>query len=132
MLAYLLDSGSGPVCTLVPLSGWAVFISGILIGYGPIVTVEDGMSVFIQSIPYNFYGWIALILAGIIGYQILPNFGPMRKAEQRALKQGKVLRDGAVPLTGKEMAISATNHIGISSSGASQPKATAPESLPLA
>jgi len=103
MLAYLLDSGSGPVCTLVPLSGWAVFISGILIGYGPIVTVEDGMSVFIQSIPYNFYGWIAVILAGIIGYQILPNFGPMRKAEQRALKQGKVLRDGAVPLTGKEM-----------------------------
>jgi Na+/H+ antiporter NhaC len=103
MLAYLLDSGSGPVCTLVPLSGWAVFISGILIGYGPIVTVEDGMSVFIQSIPYNFYGWIAVILAGIIAYQILPNFGPMRKAEQRAFKQGKVLRDGAVPLTGKEM-----------------------------
>jgi Na+/H+ antiporter NhaC len=103
MLAYLLDSGSGPVCTLVPLSGWAVFISGILVGYGPIDSTESGMAAFIRSIPYNFYGWFAVILAGIIAYQIIPNFGPMRKAEERALKQGKVLRDGAVPLTGKEM-----------------------------
>ena len=103
MLAYLLDSGSGPVCTLVPLSGWAVFIAGILKGYGPIVTAEDGMAVFIRSIPYNFYGWLAVILAGLIAYRLVPNFGPMRKAEDRAVKTGKVLRDGAVPLTGKEM-----------------------------
>ena len=103
MLAYVLDSGSGPVCTLIPLSGWAVFIAGILIGYGPIETVEDSMTVFIRSIPYNIYGWSAVILAGLIAYQIIPNFGPMRKAEERALKYGKVLRDGAVPLTGEEL-----------------------------
>lgn len=103
MLAYLLDSGSGPVCTLVPLSGWAVFIAGILIGYGPIASAEEGMAVFIRSIPYNFYGWFAVILAGLIAYQIIPNFGPMRKAERRAHRQGKLLRDGAVPLTGREM-----------------------------
>ncbi|NQV36540.1 MAG: transporter [Candidatus Marinimicrobia bacterium] len=103
MLAYVLDSGSGPVCTLVPLSGWAVFIASLLIGYGPIKTAEDGISVFIQSIPYNLYGWLAVILAGLIAYQIVPNFGPMRKAEHRAQKYGKVLRDGAVPLTGKEL-----------------------------
>ena len=102
MLAYVLDSGSGPVCTLIPLSGWAVFIAGILIGYGPIETVEDSMAVFIRSIPYNIYGWSAVILAGLIAYQIIPNFGPMRKAEERARKYGKVLRDGAVPIEGKK------------------------------
>ena len=63
MLAYLLDSGSGPVCTLIPLSGWAVFIAGILKGYGTISTAEEGMNVFIKTIPYNFYGWLAVILA---------------------------------------------------------------------
>jgi Na+/H+ antiporter NhaC len=47
MLAYLLDSGSGPVCTLIPLSGWAVFIAGILVGYGSITTAEEGMPVLI-------------------------------------------------------------------------------------
>ncbi|MFQ5706706.1 MAG: Na+/H+ antiporter NhaC family protein [bacterium] len=103
MLAYLLDSGSAPVCTLVPLSGWAVYIAGLLKGYGPISTVEDGVSVFIKAIPYNLYGWFAVILAGLIAYQIVPNFGPMKKAELRAKDEGKVLRDGATPLTGEEM-----------------------------
>ncbi len=103
MLAYLLDSGSAPVCTLIPLSAWAVYIAGILKGYGPIATVEDGMNAFIQSIPYNFYGWFAVIFSGLIAYQIIPNFGPMRNAELRAKNEGKVLRDGATPLTGEEM-----------------------------
>ncbi len=104
MLAYLLDSGSAPVCTLIPLSGWAVFIAGLLgQGYGPVDSVEKGMELFIRSIPYNLYGWFALILAGLIAFHIVPNFGPMKKAEDRAKNEGKVLRDGAVPLTGEEM-----------------------------
>lgn len=103
MLAYLLDSGSAPVCTLIPLSGWAVYIAGVLKGYGPIVTIEDGMDTFIRAIPYNFYGWFAVVFAGLIAFALLPNFGPMRKAELRARKEGKVLRDGATPLTGEEM-----------------------------
>jgi len=102
MLAYLLDSASAPVCTLIPLSAWAVYIAALLKGYGPITTAEDGMAVFIRSIPFNLYGWFAVILAGLIAYQIVPNFGPMKKAELRARKEGKVLRDGATPLTGKD------------------------------
>ena len=103
MLAYELDSGSGPVCTLVPLSGWAVYMAGLLKGQGPITTAEQGMSVFIQSIPYNFYGWLAVIACGLFACQIIPNFGPMKKAEDRAKNEGKVLRDGAVPLAGPEL-----------------------------
>ncbi len=103
MLAYELDSGSAPVCTIIPLSAWAVYIAGLLKGHGPIATAEEGMSAFIRSIPYNFYGWLAVIMCGLIAFQILPNFGPMKKAEERALKEGKVIRDGATPLSGPEM-----------------------------
>ena len=103
MLAYLLDSGSAPVCTLVPLTGWAVYIAGLLVGYGPIQDASQGMAVFVRAIPYNFYGWFAVILAGLIAYGLIPNYGPMRKAEKRAREEGKVLRDGATPLTGEEM-----------------------------
>jgi Na+/H+ antiporter NhaC len=103
MLAYTLDSGSAPVCTLIPLTGGAVYIAGLLKGYGPIETAADGMSVFVKAIPYNFYGWFAVILAGLIAYGIIPNYGPMRKAELRAKNEGKVIRDGATPLTGEEM-----------------------------
>jgi len=102
MLSYLLDSGSGPVCTIIPLSGWAVFIAALFVGYGPIDSAETGVQLFIHAIPFNFYGWIAVILAGLFAFQIIPHFGPMRKAEKRAINEGKVLRDGATPLTGEE------------------------------
>jgi Na+/H+ antiporter NhaC len=102
MLSYLLDSGSGPVCTIIPLSGWAVFIAGLFVGYGPIDSVEKGMQLFISAVPFNFYGWLAVIIAGLFAFQIIPHFGPMRKAERRAFNEGKVLRDGATPLTGEE------------------------------
>lgn len=36
MLAYLLDSGSAPVATLLPFTAWAVYIGGLLQGYGPV------------------------------------------------------------------------------------------------
>jgi len=103
MLAYELDSGSAPVCTLIPLSGWAVYIAGLLVGYGPITSVDEGMQLFIKAIPFNFYGWFAVIICGLIAFHVIPNFGPMKKAEERALKEGKVIRDGASPLTGEEM-----------------------------
>ena len=103
MLAYELDSGSAPVCTLIPISAWAVYIAGLLKGYGPIADADQGMSAFVASIPYNFYGWIAVLLCGLLAFQVLPNFGPMRKAETRARVEGKVVRDGATPLTGAEM-----------------------------
>lgn len=102
MLAYILDSSSAPVCTIIPLSGWAVYIAALLAGYGTIATAEQGMTVFLYSIPYNIYGWLAVSMAGLIAFQLLPNFGPMRKAEERARTTGKVLRDGAVPLSGGE------------------------------
>lgn len=103
MLAYTLDSGSGPVCTLVPISGWAVYMAGLLKGHGPIATADEGMAVFIRSIPYNFYGWLAVIVCGLFAFQIVPNFGPMKRAEDRARLEGKVVRDGATPLTGEEL-----------------------------
>jgi Na+/H+ antiporter NhaC len=102
MLSYLLDSGSGPVCTIIPLSGWTVYIAALFVGYRPIDSVEIGMQLFIHSIPFNFYGWIAVILAGLFAFQIIPHFGPMRKAEKSAINEGKVLHDGTTPLTCEE------------------------------
>lgn len=102
ILAYILDSCSAPVCTIIPLSGWAVYIAALLAGHGAIGSAEQGMTVFLYSIPYNLYGWLAVTMAGLIAFQLIPNFGPMRKAELRAQTTGKLLRDGAVPLSGGE------------------------------
>ena len=102
-LAYIADSTSAPVSVLVPITGWAVYIAGLLIGMGPILDASDAMSVFTQAIPYNFYALLSVLMVGLIGMGIIPDFGPMKGAERRSLDEGKVLRDGAVPLIGKEL-----------------------------
>ncbi|HSG89459.1 MAG TPA: Na+/H+ antiporter NhaC family protein [Pseudomonadales bacterium] len=102
-LAYIADSTSAPVSVLVPITGWAVYIAGLLIGIGPVVTLEDAMGVFVRSVPYNAYALLAVAMVALIALKVIPDFGPMRRAEERAMNEGKVLRDGAEPLMSVEL-----------------------------
>ncbi len=102
-LAYICDSTSAPVSILVPITGWAVLVAGLTIGMGPIDDPIVAMRVFIGSIPYNIYSILAVVMVGLIAGKIIPDFGPMKTAEDRAQNEGKVLRDGAEPLMGQEL-----------------------------
>ena len=102
-LAYIADSTSAPVSVLAPITGWAVFISGLLVGIGPVKDDAQALMIFTKSVPFNFYALIAVIFVGLFAMKIIPDFGPMKKAEERTLKTGKVLRDGAEPLLGEEL-----------------------------
>ena len=102
-LAYICDSTSASILVLVPISGWAVYLTGITIGAPGIADQATAMSLFIRSVPYNFYGYVTVLMVFLISLEVLPDFGPMRTAEVRARDTGKVLRDGAVPMMGKEL-----------------------------
>lgn len=102
-LAYIADSTSAPVSVLVPITGWAAYLSGLAVGVGCIATQEDASALFLKAIPFNFYPIFAVILVGLIGSGIVKDYGPMKKAEKRAMETGKVLADGAQPLVGKEL-----------------------------
>jgi Na+/H+ antiporter NhaC len=102
-LAYICDSTSAPVSILVPITGWAVLVASLTIGMGPIDDPVQAMGVFISSIPYNIYSILAVVMVGLIASNIIPDFGPMKTAEDRAKNEGKVLRDGAEPLMGEEL-----------------------------
>jgi Na+/H+ antiporter NhaC len=101
-LAYICDSTSASIIVLVPISGWAIYLSGLAANSG-LGSREAGMGLFLRAIPFNFYGILTIVMVGLIVLEIIPDFGPMRKAEARALETGKVLRDGAVPMMGKEL-----------------------------
>ena len=102
-LAYICDSTSAPVSILVPITGWAVFVAGLLIGMGPITDARMAMSVFVSAIPYNVYALLAVPMVGLVATRIIPDFGPMKEAERRAQEEGKVVRDGGVPLMSGEL-----------------------------
>lgn len=86
-LAYLVDSTAAPVATLALISTWI----GAMVGY--IDTAEKAIpeftqsaySVFISSLPYNFYAFFTLLFVIVIAYSGR-DFGPMLKARIQLYK----------------------------------------------
>lgn len=86
MLAYVVDSTAAPICVLVPLSTWAVFFGGLLVDNG-VAAEGQGISVYMEAIPYMLYAWVAVIMVPLVILGVIPLFGPMKKAEL-ATQQG--------------------------------------------
>ena len=77
-LAYLIDATAAPVCIIAPISSWAAAVSGFVEG-------EDGLSIFVRAIPYNYYALLTIVM--MVGITILKaDYGPMAKHEVNALK----------------------------------------------
>jgi Na+/H+ antiporter NhaC len=87
-LAFIVNSTGAAVCILVPFSSWGVLYSSQIEEVG--VLEMSGFSAYVQSIPYMLYAWIAVIVVPLFALGIIPLFGPMKKAEERALTTGKV------------------------------------------
>lgn len=102
-LAYICDSTSAPICTLIPFSSWGIYMAGLLVGLGVFVDSNASMGAVIKMVPYNFYGIVSIIMVGLIALGIIPDFGPMKKAEKRAFEEGKPVADNARPLLSGEL-----------------------------
>ena len=61
------------------------------------------MYLFNRGIPCDLCPMLTVAMVGLIVLGGIPDFGPMRMAEERTQATGKVLRDGAVPMMGKEL-----------------------------
>ena len=91
-LSYLVDSTAAPDIILVPISGWAAFITTVMAGILADLNIDDfsGYEAFLRSVPTNFYAITALIFVFVVAYFGL-NFGPMRRHEERAVESGEVV-----------------------------------------
>ncbi len=86
-LAYLIDATAAPICIIAPISSWAAAVTSV-------APDGEGLSLFIRSIPYNFYALLTIVM--IIAISIMGfDYGPMKKHELNALK-------GDLFTTGKE------------------------------
>lgn len=84
-LAFVVDSTAAPVAGIAIISTWiGLEISLIAAGFESIgVTNVTGFGIFLQTIPYRFYNIFILIFI-VISALTLYEFGPMKKAEQKA------------------------------------------------
>jgi len=97
-LAYIVDSTAAPVASVALVSTWIGYeVSLIGDSLKEIGLDADAYGVFLRSLPYNFYPFLALAF-GLLVATGMRDFGPMLRAERRAAA-GKVLSDTAVPLS---------------------------------
>jgi len=111
-LAYICDSTSAPVCVLIPLNAWGAYILNLLSKEN----VSSPIRTLITAIPFNFYAIAATALVFTL-ILMKRDFGPMKKAEKRAVDEGKLLRDGAQPTVSDDV-------IGIKAKSSVQPRAS--------
>ena len=83
MLAYIVDTTAAPICVLIPLSTWAIYVAGLLEANGA-AAEGQGLVVYISAIPYMLYPIVAALLVPLVAFGLVPALGPMRKAEARA------------------------------------------------
>ncbi len=79
-LAYLIDATAAPVCIIAPISSWAAAVSGFVKG-------ENGIALFIRTIPYNFYALLTIFMMLFLSITNV-DFGPMAEHESNAVKKG--------------------------------------------
>ena len=57
-LAYIIDATAAPICIIAPVSSWAAAVGSSLPEDSPI----DGFTLFLQTIPFNLYALLSLLL----------------------------------------------------------------------
>ena len=93
-LAYLIDATAAPICMIAPISSWAAAVAGVVEGY-------DGLTLFIQAIPYNLYSLLTIFMIIFIS-AIGLDFGPMKLHEDNAMK-GDLFTTTNKPYTDEEI-----------------------------
>ena len=96
-LAFLVDATAAPVASLALISSWI----GVEVGYiGDQFThlgiERDAYVTFIETIPFRFYPILMLLFVAWIALRGR-DFGPMLRAERRALDEGLLSRPGSQP-----------------------------------
>jgi len=85
------------------LNAWGAYVVSLLEKESAYGGFGDPVSLFISTIPLNFYAILSVIFAGFIAFTY-KDFGAMRKAEKRSEEFGKTIADGAVPIISEDVA----------------------------
>jgi len=81
-LAYIIDATAAPICIIAPVSSWAASVVSQMGDTG-----LNGMQSFIQSIPFNLYAILTVVMIIILSVTDL-EFGPMKTFEEAAINNG--------------------------------------------
>ena len=82
-LAYIIDATAAPICIIAPISSWAASVISQMNGLEVNGQALNGMETFMETIPYNLYAILTLIMVVVLCVTNI-EFGPMAKFEEEA------------------------------------------------
>lgn len=85
-LSYLIDATAAPVCMIAPISSWAAAVASY-------AEEGQGLKLFIQAIPYNYYSLLTFVFIIAIVFLKL-DYGPMKLHEMNAMLNGDLYTTG--------------------------------------
>ena len=88
-LSYLIDATAAPICMIAPISSWAAAVSGVVEDY-------SGFDLFVRAIPFNFYSLLTIVMVLFLCKSGM-DYGPMRRHELNALRNGDLFTEGEQP-----------------------------------
>lgn len=95
-LSYIIDATAAPVCIIAPISSWAAAVTSSV----PEDSGINGFAVFLQTIPYNLYAILTLVMVSLVTV-LRVDFGPMKKHEMNAIA-GDLFTTPGRPYEGNE------------------------------
>ena len=88
-LSYLIDATAAPICMIAPISSWAAAVSGVVEDY-------SGFDLFVRAIPFNFYSLLTIVMVLFLCKSGM-DYGPMRRHELNAIRNGDLFTEGEQP-----------------------------------
>ena len=84
--AYLIDATAAPVCMIAPISSWAAAVASY-------AEEGQGLKLFIQAIPYNYYSLLTFVFIIAIVF-LKVDYGPMKLHEMNAILNNDLYTSG--------------------------------------
>ena len=90
-LAYLLDATGGPICVMIPISGWGVCLMSMFVQEDAFLSLgSNHIKSYLSAAPFCFYPIATLIIVFLFCMGIMPKLGGMKKAYKRVEDTGMV------------------------------------------
>ncbi len=109
-MSYIVDSTASPIACVLAFNAWPAYVQALIFvpGVAFLATETDRINFFFNSIPFSFYGILAVLGTLLLSLNITRFSGKrLRDAKQRADSTGQLDAPGAKPLSAPELQNSA-------------------------
>ncbi|GAA6183942.1 MULTISPECIES: Na+/H+ antiporter NhaC family protein [Aliiglaciecola] len=105
-MSYIVDSTASPIASVLAFNAWPVYVQSLIFvpGVAFLATESDRIRFFFTSIPFSFYGILAVLGTLLLCFNVTWHCGSrIRTARLRALNTGRLDAKDANPIHTDEL-----------------------------